>query len=55
MCIYDSGFFLVVCFGTAYWHRIMKDKYFKCIDLFIVTPLATCTYHHPFSLKKKKY
>jgi len=36
VCIYNSGFFMVVCFGTAYWHLIMKDKCFKCIDLFIV-------------------
>jgi len=35
----------------------MKDKYFNCIDLFIVNvdrtnPLATCMYHHLFNLKK---
>jgi hypothetical protein len=52
----------VVCFGTAYWHLIMKEKYFKCIDLFIVNvdrtkqnPLSTCIYHHLFNLKKKRY
>jgi len=36
----------------------MKDKYFKCIDLFIVTvdrtnPLAIFMFHHLFNLKRK--
>jgi uncharacterized membrane protein len=60
MCVFITVVsFLVVCFGTAYWHLIMKYKCFKCIDLFIVTvertnPLAIFMYHHLFNLKKKK-